>query len=98
VEAAGQQENARSQHRPQFEADRKCHPAEGFQPWSLVGNAQWPAWIGRTKRSGPVAQALKVAKRGRTPAHTQNTSAFFGAVRLDPLSRRTGKNRTSHIF
>src|SRR5262249_46472860 len=72
-------ENARSQHRPQFEADRKCHPAEGFQPWSLVGNAQWPAWIGRTKRSGPVAQALKVAKRGRTPAHTQNTSAFFAA-------------------
>lgn len=34
------------------------------------------------KRSGPVALALKVAKRGRAQADTQNTSAFFGAVNV----------------
>jgi hypothetical protein len=34
------------------------------------------------KRSGPVALTLKVAKRGRARANTQNTSAFFGAVNL----------------
>jgi hypothetical protein len=34
------------------------------------------------KRSGPVALALKVAKRGRAQADTRNTSAFFGAVNV----------------
>jgi hypothetical protein len=36
----------------------------------------------KAKRSGPVALALKVAKRGRAKANTQNTSAFFGAVNV----------------
>jgi hypothetical protein len=34
------------------------------------------------KRSGSVALALKVAKRGRAQADTRNTSAFFGAVNV----------------
>ncbi|HEV3160980.1 MAG TPA: hypothetical protein VGZ89_13500 [Xanthobacteraceae bacterium] len=48
--------------------DRWKHAPDGFDS--------------RAKRSGPVALALKVAKRGRAQANTQKTSAFFGAVNL----------------
>jgi hypothetical protein len=89
IEADGRQKDARSQHRPQLKADGECDPAEGFQPWPFVGNARRivgntrrTALTAEQKRSGPVALALKVAKRGRAQANTQKTSAFFGAVNL----------------
>jgi hypothetical protein len=36
----------------------------------------------QAKGPAPFALALKVAKRGRAQANTQNTSAFFGAANV----------------
>jgi hypothetical protein len=74
--------NARGQHRPKLKADGKCDPAEGFQPRSFVGNARRTALTAKQTGPGPFALALKVAKRGRAQANTQNISAFFGAVNV----------------
>lgn len=94
TEATGWQKNACGQYRPDFKANGERDSAKGFQPWPLIGNAR--RRDNRAKKSGPVALALNIAKRGRAGASTPNTSAFSGAA--DLIGYQTGPDKLGRII
>ena len=61
IEAAGREKNARGQHRLQLKTDGERNSAEGFQPWSLVGNTR--RIVGNARRTA----LTKPSKKGPAP-------------------------------